>query len=88
MDSRKSLNIKYMASQIFYFGAFAAMMGYASVYLLYKGFSNSTIGIILSLCSILAVFMQPALASFADNHKNIEISRIKPAIEDCYIWSR
>lgn len=22
------------------------------------------------------------------NHKNIEISRIKPAIEDCYIWSR
>ena len=76
MDSRKSLNIKYMASQIFYFGAFAAMMGYASVYLLYKGFSNSTIGIILSLCSILAVFMQPALASFADNHKNIEIRKI------------
>ena len=76
MDSRKSLNIKYMASQIFYFGAFAAMMGYASVYLLYKGFSNSTIGIILSLCSILAVFIQPALASFADNHKNIEIRKI------------
>lgn len=76
MDSRKSLNIKYMASQIFYFGAFAAMMGYASVYLLHKGFSNSTIGIILSLCSILAVFMQPALASFADNHKNIEIRKI------------
>lgn len=22
------------------------------------------------------------------NHKNIEINRIKPAIEDCYIWSR
>lgn len=76
MDSRKSLNIKYMASQIFYFGAFAGMMGYASVYLLHKGFSNSTIGIILSLCSILAVFMQPALASFADNHKNIEIRKI------------
>ena len=76
MDSRKTLNITYMASQIFYFGAFAAMMGYASVYLLYKGFSNSTIGIILSLCSILAVFMQPALASFADNHKNIEIRKI------------
>ena len=76
MDSRKSLNIKYMASQIFYFGYFAAMMGYASVYLLSKGFSNSTIGIILSLCSILAVFMQPALASFADNHKNIEIRKI------------
>lgn len=76
MNSSRSLNIKYIASQVFYFAAFAAMMGYASVYLLYKGFSNSTIGIILSLCSILAVFLQPALATFADSHKNIEIRKI------------
>ncbi|MFQ6791532.1 MAG: MFS transporter [Thomasclavelia sp.] len=76
MDSKKSLNIKYIASQVFYFATFAAMMGYASVYLLYKDFSNATIGIILSLCSILAVFLQPALATFVDNHKNIEIRKI------------
>ena len=46
MSRVKSLNIKYVASQVFYFATFAAMMGYASVYLLHKGFSNSTIGII------------------------------------------
>lgn len=76
MDRIKSLNMKYVASQIFYFATFAAMMGYASVFLLHKGFSNSTIGIILSLCNILAVFMQPALATFADKNKNIEIRKI------------
>lgn len=80
MNRSKSLNIKYIASQIFYFATFAAMMGYASVYLLYKGFSNSTIGILLSLCNILAVFMQPALASFADKNQNIEIRKIITSI--------
>ena len=76
MSRVKSLNIKYVASQVFYFATFAAMMGYASVYLLHKGFSNSTIGIILSLCNILAVFMQPALATFADKNQKIEIRKI------------
>lgn len=76
MDRVKNLNMKYVAGQIFYFATFAAMMGYASVFLLHKGFSNSTIGIILSLCNILAVFMQPTLASFADKNKNIEIRKI------------
>lgn len=76
MDSKKSLNIKYIAGQVCYFATFAAMMGYASVYLLYQGFSNATIGVILSLCNILTVFLQPALATFVDNHKNIEIRKI------------
>ena len=80
MDRVKSLNIKYVAGQIFYFATFASMMGYASVYLLYKGFSNSTIGILLSLCNILAVFMQPTLASFADRHQNIEIRKIVTSV--------
>ena len=31
MSRVKSLNIKYVASQVFYFATFAAMMGYASV---------------------------------------------------------
>lgn len=76
MDKKNGLSMKYIASQVFYFAAFASMLGYASVYLLAKGFSNSMIGIILSLYSIIAVFLQPTLASFADQHKNIEIRKI------------
>ena len=36
MKKNRSLNLKYAGSQIFYFAAFAAMMGYASVFLLDK----------------------------------------------------
>ena len=32
MEKNRSLNLKYAGSQIFYFAAFAAMMGYASVF--------------------------------------------------------
>ena len=80
MKKNRSLNLKYAGSQIFYFAAFAAMMGYASVFLLDKGCSNSQIGIALALSSIIAVLLQPMLASFADNHKNIEIRNIMAPI--------
>ena len=45
MKKNRSLNLKYAGSQIFYFAAFASMMGYASVFLLDKGCTNSQIGI-------------------------------------------
>ena len=76
MKKNRSLNLKYAGSQIFYFAAFASMMGYASVFLLDKGCTNSQIGIALALSSIIAVLLQPMLASFADNHKNIEMRNI------------
>lgn len=38
-----SLDIKYSAIQVLYFGIYIALIGYASVYLLAKGFSNSII---------------------------------------------
>ena len=78
MKNEKSflLNIKYFSIQVFYFGIYVALMGYASVYLLGKGFSNSTIGIVLAISSMLAVFTQPFVATFSDKHKNIELRKI------------
>lgn len=80
MKKIRSLDIKYASSQIFYFAAVCSMMGYASVYLLDKHFNNSTIGIVLSLFNILAVIFQPILASFVDNHKNIELRHVISSI--------
>lgn len=71
-----SLDIKYSAIQIFYFGAFCALMGYASVYLLDHEFSNSIIGTFLALISVIAVFTQPAVASYADKNPQIELRKI------------
>ena len=71
-----SLDIKYALTQILYFGAFCALMGYASVFLLDKGFSNSVIGVALAMVSIMSVFTQPALAAFADKNPQIELRQI------------
>lgn len=76
MKKIRSLDLKYAGSQVFYFAACAAIMGYASVFLLDKGCNNSQIGTALALSNIIAVVLQPMLASFADNHKNIEMRNI------------
>lgn len=75
-----SLDIKYSAIQALYYGAYCALLGYASVYLLNKGFSNSVIGVALALVSAIAVFTQPIVGSFADKNKHIELRKIICAI--------
>ena len=71
-----SLDVKYSAIQVFYFGIYAALLGYSSVYLLGKGFSNSVIGIALAVANAIAVFMGPAVATFSDKNKHIELIKI------------
>ena len=44
----------------------SALMGYASVYLLDKGFTNTQIGLLTAVGCILSAVLQPALASYAD----------------------
>lgn len=76
MKKLLSLDIKYSAIQALYFGSFCALMGYASVYLLAQNVSNSLIGTILAGISVVVVFTQPAIASFADKNKHIELKNI------------
>lgn len=80
MKRIRSLDLKYAASQVFYFAGFCATIGYASVYLLDKGFSNATIGIALAVSNIIAVVAQPLLASFIDKHEEIPLQRVAMVI--------
>lgn len=72
----KTMNLKYGLTQIFFFASVCAMMGYASNYLLGMGCSNSEIGVTLALCSVIAVFLQPTLASIADRVETSKINRM------------
>lgn len=76
LKTNKGLDIKYAIIQSFYFMAYCSMMGFASVFLLNKGFSNGEIGIVLSLSSIAAVVAQPILASFIDKNQKISMQTI------------
>jgi len=69
----KSLDIRYACIHGFYWMVCCAMTGYASVFLLDKGCSNSTIGIVLSLSNILAVFGQPIIASYMDKTNKLSL---------------
>lgn len=63
---KKLLNLAYGTIQGTYWMYFGAILSFASVFLLDKGYTNSEIGIILAAANILAVILQPLLADLAD----------------------
>lgn len=69
----KYLNLSYGAIQGTYWMYFGVIMSFSSVFLLAKNYTNSEIGVILALASILAVFIQPILADIADKSKKISL---------------
>lgn len=70
---QKKLNRAFSGSMIFYFAMFSAMFSFISVYLLSKGFENTTIGTVLSITGILSIFIQTAVADFLDKHPSIRL---------------
>ncbi len=46
---------------------------FASAYLLPRGYSNTEIGIILAAASVIAVFLQPAMADIADRSRKVSL---------------
>ena len=72
----KSLNIKYILSSVFYYGAMSSMMGFASVFLISKGFMNSHIGIVLAASNIIAAILQPAVAVLVDKSSSSKTNLI------------
>lgn len=77
---KKLLNLAYGSVQGTYWMYFGAMMSFASVFLLGKGYTNSEIGVILAAANILAVFLQPLLADIADKSKKTSLIGITAII--------
>lgn len=70
---QKELNIKYSMSNFFYFTMFGTMFAFVSVFLLDKGFDNTTIGLTLGLTSMASVSLQTFLGNYVDRHKHIKL---------------
>ena len=73
MKSSRSLNVKYSWIQALSCLGMCAMLGYASVFLLYRGFSNASIGVVISISSIISTILQPTLAAFVNKTKKITL---------------
>lgn len=74
MEEKKNLTLNYVAIQIGMWAMYAPLMGYTSVFLLAKGFSNTKVGIISGLGCIISAVLQAMVSSYADreNSKSVK----------------
>ncbi len=72
----KKLTIIYAAIQFFYTFAFGAVNNYSSVYLLPCGLTNTEIGVLFAVSCALAIWLQPAVGSYADRKDSFSIKTI------------
>lgn len=66
VQENNRLTLKYSFIQGFYWMNFSAIMGFASLYLLDGGFSNTEIGMIMAVAGIISAILQPFIAGYAD----------------------
>ncbi|NLG02935.1 MAG: MFS transporter [Clostridia bacterium] len=64
---------RYALIQGVYWPVYCSSYSFVSVFLLSRGFSNATIGVILCLSNIFAVFLQPAVANVADRKNKFSL---------------
>lgn len=72
----RRLTIQYGLLQSMYWMGFCVIMGFATVFLLYKDFEGQQIGVILAVSNICAALLQPIIASFADRSKHVTLKTI------------
>lgn len=73
---QRELNLKYATSNFFYFTLFGTMFAFVSIFLLDKGFDNTTIGLTLGLTSVSSVGLQTFLGNYVDKHEHIKLQDV------------
>ncbi len=66
----------YAGVQASYWASVLSMSGFLTVFLSYKGFSDSRIGVTASLISVLTIAFQLVISNYSDNHLHIPIKRL------------
>ena len=69
----KRLNIDYAAIQVCYWCCYLIAGNYISVYMLGKGYPNTTIGIVAAVGNIVSLILQAMISSFVDNRENVSV---------------
>ena len=82
---RFKATLKYCILQGAFWSTFSCIFAYASMYLLDKGLSNSEIGYILALGSILSAIAQPIVGGIADRSKRLILHKLLLALSGIII---
>ena len=62
----KRLTLRYALIHCFFWMGFATIMGFASVFLLSAGFTNTGVGIVIAASGTVSALLQPVVAAVAD----------------------
>ena len=73
---QKSLTFSYSLVQAFYWMNYACIIGYASVYLLSAGFTNTQIGVLMAVSGAVCTVLQPVIAGYADRPDSLSIKKL------------
>ncbi len=79
MNSDRRATFVYTLINILYYGAYAFIFLFLSIYMLDNGFQNSEIGMLMATGFIVSVFLQQVIAAAADKAKKITVSEILAA---------
>lgn len=82
---KKSLTFRYMMQQVTYWATAAAVVSFASAFLLEKGFSPSIVGILLASGNLLSCAAQPFLAEWADRKSGNTVKGLIIGLSLCSI---
>ena len=69
----RSATPQYTLLQGLYWMVYCVLVSFSSVYLLDRGFSNTQIGILIGVSSVLSALMQPVMASVAERSKRLAL---------------
>lgn len=72
----RNLTLRYSATQFTYWAASSGAASFAATYLLAKGISSGTVGILLASAGLLSCLTQPFLASVADRAKRFALIKM------------
>ena len=72
----KKLTVHYAMIQSVDIMGYCTIYSFASIYLLSRGFTNSQIGLTMTLASAFALLFQPFVASFADSTRILSLRKI------------
>lgn len=72
----KNRTLGFSAIQTFFWMCYAAILGFASMYLLEAGFDNSQVGILIAAAGLLSALLQPVVAAYADRPDSLPLGRL------------
>lgn len=70
LQRKDELTTRYAFIQCFFWMTFGEVIGFASVYLLDCGYSNTQIGILIAVAGGFSAILQPVLAGYADRRRS------------------